>query len=75
MWNENISCHINEEKILQPSVISGLQMEMRVPKSVIQQTLPPSMVIAEEVEEWEKQSEQRNRVGPRELRCIREEWI
>ena len=33
LWNENISCHINQQEISQPSVISGLQMWMRAPKT------------------------------------------
>ena len=32
-WNENISCHINKQEIARPSVISGLQMYTRTPKT------------------------------------------
>ena len=46
--NENISCHINKPEISPPSVISGLQMWMRAPQTVIQGVWPPPpMVIAE----------------------------
>ena len=41
MWNRNFFCHINKQEISQPSVISGLQMWIRVPKTVIQGMLPP----------------------------------
>ena len=51
VWNENISCYINEQEMSQPSVISVLQMQMRVPKNVIQHMLPPITVIAEELGE------------------------
>ena len=51
MWNENISCQINEQEMSQPSVISVLQMQMRAPENVIQQMLPPTTVIAEELGE------------------------
>ena len=51
MWNENISCHINKEETSQPSAISGLQMWMRAPKTLIQEMLPLPMVIAEELGE------------------------
>ena len=53
-WNENISFHINKQEISQPSVISGLQIWIRVPKTVIQQMLPPPMVIAVELGGCEK---------------------
>ena len=33
LWNENISCHINKWEMSQPSMISGLQMWMRAPKT------------------------------------------
>jgi len=46
---------------------------MMAPKTVIQQMLPPPMVIAEELQECRKQSEQENRIGPRELRCVGKE--
>ena len=39
----------------QPSVISGLHMGMRAPKTEIQRILPPLMVIAEELGECKKQ--------------------
>ena len=55
LWNENISCHINKQEMSQPSVISGLQMGMRAPKTEIQRILPPLMVIAEELGECKKQ--------------------
>ena len=51
MWNENIPCHINKEETPQPSAISGLQMWMRAPKTLIQEMLPLPMVIAEELGE------------------------
>ena len=41
VWNENTSCHINKQQMSQPSVISGLQMWMRAPKTEIQCMLPP----------------------------------
>ena len=47
VWNENISCHINQQEMSQPSVISGLQMWMRAPKTVIQKMLPTCTVSAE----------------------------
>ena len=65
LWNENISCHINKQEMSQPSAISGLQMWMMAPKTVIQQMLPPPTVIAEELQECKKQGEQENRIGPR----------
>ena len=40
-WNENISCHINKQEMSQPLAISGLQMWMRAPKTVIEGMLPP----------------------------------
>ena len=40
LWNENISCHIKKQEVSQPSVISGFQMWMRAPKTVIQRMLP-----------------------------------
>ena len=61
----NISCHINKQEMSQPSAISGLQMWMMAPKTVIQRMLPPPTVIAEELQECKKQSEQENRIGPR----------
>ena len=36
------SCHINEQEILPPSVISGLQMWMKAPQIVIQRMLLPA---------------------------------
>ena len=75
LWNENISCHINKQDMSQPSAISGLQMWMRAPQTVIQRMLPPPMVTAEELEEGKKQGELGNRVGPRELKFIRKEWM
>ena len=41
LWNENISCHINKQEMSQPSAISGLQISMKVSKTVIQGMLPP----------------------------------
>ena len=43
LLNENISCHINEQEMSPPSVISGPQMWMRAPQIVIQGVLllPP----------------------------------
>lgn len=49
----------------QQSVISGLQMQIRVPQTIIQQMLPPPLVIAEELGECKKQSEEGNSIGPR----------
>ena len=48
----------------QPSAISGLQMWMMAPKTVIQQMLPPPVVIAEELQECKKQSEQETGLVP-----------
>ena len=68
---ENISCHNNKQEMSQPSVISGLRMWIRSPKTVIQQMPAPLMVIAEEIGERKKQAsatplgEQANRVGSR----------
>ena len=39
MWNENISCYTNKQDMSQPSAISGLQMWMRAPQTVIQKML------------------------------------
>ena len=39
LLNENISCHINEQEMSPPSVISGPQMWMRAPQIVIQGVL------------------------------------
>ena len=38
--NENIIYHINKQKMSQPSAISGLQMWLRAPQTVIQQLMP-----------------------------------
>ena len=54
LWNENISCHINKQEMSQPSAISGLQMWMRAPQTVIQWML----MIAEELGDCKKQGEQ-----------------
>ena len=70
MWNENISCYINQQEMSQPSEISVLQMRMRASKTANQGVLPPPTVIAEELGECKKQGEQGNRIGPRELRYI-----
>ena len=51
----------------QPSVISGLQMWMRAPQTVILWMLPPPTVIDEELGICKKQSEQGNKISPREL--------
>ena len=59
LWNENISCHINQQEISQPSVISGLQMWIRAPQTAVQGVLPPPPTeIAEELGECKKQGEQ-----------------
>ena len=63
--NENISCFNNKQEMSQSSVISGLQMWMRIPKTVIQGMLPPLILIAEEPGECKKQGQQENRIGPR----------
>ena len=49
LLNENISCHINEQEMSPPSVISGPQMWVRAPQIVIQGVLllPPPPVTAE----------------------------
>ena len=65
MWNETISFHINLEEMPQPSPISCLQIWMRAPKTMIQRVLPPTAVIAEELEECKKQGEQGNTIGQR----------
>ena len=65
LWNENISCHINQQEMSQPSVISGLQKWKKAPQTEIQQMLPSPTMIAEELGECKKQGEQRNRIGPR----------
>ena len=39
--NENMSCRNNKQEMSQTSMISGLQMWMRIPKTVIQQVPPP----------------------------------
>ena len=49
----------------QQSVISILQMRMRVPQTIIQQMLPPPLVVAEELGECKKQGEEGNSIGPR----------
>ena len=64
LWNENISCHINQQEMLWPSAISGLQIRMRAPKTKIQRMLPPPMLITEESGECKKQDEQGNRIAP-----------
>ena len=63
MWNENISCHINQQEMSQPSAISGLQMWMGAPQTSIQRMLPPLIVTAEELGECKKQDEQGDRIG------------
>ena len=70
VWNENISCHINQQEMAQASAISGFQMSTRDPKlqSNLADAATPT-VIAEELEECKKPGEQRNRMGPRQLRC------
>ena len=75
LWNENISCCINKQEMSQPWEISGLQMWMRAPQKAIQRMLPTPMVIAEEWGQCKKQGELINRIGPRQLRCIRKEWM
>ena len=49
MWNENISWHINKQKMSQPIGISGPQMWMRAHQSGIQQMPPPRTVTAEKL--------------------------
>ena len=67
LLNENISCHINEQEMSPPSVISGPQMWMRAPQIVIQGVLllppPPSWWL---LRGWgcRKQGEQGDRTGP-----------
>ena len=58
-----MSCYINKQEMPQSLVISGLQMWVRVPQIGIEQMLPPSMVIAEELGECKKQGAQGNRIG------------
>ena len=65
MWNENISCHSNQQEMSQPSGISSLQMWMRAPQTTIQGMLPPLIVTAEQLGEFKKQDEQGDRIGPR----------
>ena len=52
VWNENISCHINQQEMAQASAISGFQMSTRDPKlqSNLADAATPT-VIAEELEE------------------------
>ena len=68
-------CHINKQEMSQPSAISGLQLWVRAPQMVIQRILPTPTVISEEWGEFKKQGELRNRIGPRQLRCIWKEWM
>ena len=54
--------------MLQPSVISSLQMWTGSPKTAIQKMLPPLTVIAEKLvnkQPCKKQGEQGNMIGPR----------
>ena len=77
LWDENISCHINKQRILQPSAISGLQMWMRVPQTVIQKILL-SFSPHWWLRSWKNvrlKGEQRNKIGLRYLRCIWKECI
>ena len=57
VWKENISYHINKKEILQPSMISGLQMWMMAPQTGIQWMLLAATptVIAEELRKGKKQ--------------------
>ena len=55
LQKETISCHINKQEMSQPPSVAGLQMWMKAPQTVIQQMLPPPMVIAEELGECKKQ--------------------
>ena len=52
----------------QPPAISDLQMSMGMRPS---DCCRPPMVTAEELGEYKKQGEQANRIGPRELRCVK----
>ena len=80
MWNENISCHINQQKMSQPSEISGLQMWMWAPQTAIPQVLPiptpitTTMAIAEKLGACKKQGERENGL-PQIMRCIWKERI
>ena len=67
----NKKCHSHQW------LISGLQMWIRAPKTVIQGMLPtpPSMVMAEELWKCKMQGEQGNRIGPRYLSYTWKEWI
>ena len=75
MWNETISCHINLEEMPQPSPISHLQIWMRAPQTMIQRVLPPTVVIAQELEECKKRGEQGNTTGQRLLKYLWKEWV
>ena len=74
LWNGNISCHINKPEISPPSVISGLQMWMRAPKTVIQQTLPPPTMITEELGGCKKQPSAIHLKVDRERGLAPESW-
>ena len=63
-WNENISCHANKWEMSQTSVISGLQMWMRPPKTAIHRMLPATTGIAKGLGKWKKQGEEGNRTDP-----------
>ena len=67
MWKETISCHINLEEMPQPSPISHLQIWMRAPQTMIQRVLPPTAVIAEELEEC------KNKVS-KETQLAKDSW-
>ena len=75
MWNENISYHVNEQGISQPSAISGLQMWMRAPKTAIQEMLPPPRWLLRSWGNARSKMDTETGFGPRQLKCIWRKWI
>ena len=61
---ENISCLINKQEMPLPSVISGLQLWMRAPKTWIQGMLPLPVVTAEKLEGMQEKRWTRKRDWP-----------
>ena len=55
---------LSYQEMSQPSVISGLQMWIRAPKTVIQKMPPSRMLIAEELGGCKKQGEQERGLAP-----------
>ena len=66
VWNENIIYHINKQKMSQPSAISGLQMWLRAPQTVIQQLMPspPQWLLRSWWNEYRKQGDQETGLAP-----------